>query len=138
MDDDEPIFGCVEAIFIIASQVYLQVSVQTIVNYSSHFHAFVIAPTSPIQQKLVEPEQLVSPFPLQMRSVSGLTTHGNMAVVLKHSICVCKMPYVQVFICTFLMRYSEIKCVKLNPTYIHVYTIDKFTCFLDLISAHSL
>ena len=88
VDDDDPIFGCVEAIYIIASQVYLHVSVQTIVKYSSHFHAFVIAPTSPTQQKLVEPEQLVSPFPLQMRSVSGLTTHGNMAVMLKHSICV--------------------------------------------------
>ena len=88
MDDDDPIFGCVEAIYAVASQVYLHVLAQTIVKYSSHFHAFVIAPTSPAQQKLVEPEQLESPFPLQMRSVSGLTTHETMAVVLKHSICV--------------------------------------------------
>ena len=88
MDDEDPIFGYVEAIYIIASQVYLHVSAQTIVKYSSHFHAFVVAPTSPVQQKFVEPEQLMSPFPLQLRSVSGLTTHGNMAVVLKHSICV--------------------------------------------------
>ena len=88
MGDDDPIFGCIEEIYIIASQVYLHVSAQRIIKYSSHFHAYVIAPTFPIQQKLVEPEQLVSPFPLQMRSVGGLTTHGNMAVVLKHSICV--------------------------------------------------
>ena len=87
MDDDDPIFGCVEAIYIVASQVYLHVSVQTIVKSSSHFHIFVMAPTS-TQQKVVEPEQLVSPFPLQTRSVSDLTTHGNMAVLLKHSICV--------------------------------------------------
>lgn len=87
-DDDDPIFGCVEAVYVIASQVYLHVSAQTIVKYSSHFHAYVITPTSPVQQKLIEPDQLVSPFPLQMRSVSGLTTHGNMAVVLKHGICV--------------------------------------------------
>ena len=88
MDDEDPIFGCVEAIYIIASRVYLHVSAQTIVKYSSHFHAFVIAHTSLVQQKLVEPEQLMSPFPLQMRFVSGLTTHGNIVVVLKHSICV--------------------------------------------------
>ena len=50
-------------------------------------HAYVITPTSPVQQKLIEPDQLVSPFPFQMRSVNGLTTHGNMTVVLKHGIC---------------------------------------------------
>ncbi len=76
-DEDDPIFGCVEAVYNIASQVFLHVVVQKIVEYSSHFHAFVITPTSPVQQKLIEPEQLESPFPLQMRSVSGLTTHGN-------------------------------------------------------------
>ena len=69
VDDDDPIVGCVEAIYMIASQVYLHVSVQSLVKYSTHFHAFVIAPTSPLQQKLVTPEQLVSPFPLPMRSV---------------------------------------------------------------------
>ena len=90
MDDDDPILGCIEEIYIIASQVYLHVSAQTIVKYSSHFHAFVVAPTSPIQQKLVKPEQLVSPFPLQMRPVSGLTTHGNMAVVQKQHFVFCK------------------------------------------------
>ena len=44
MGDDDPIFGCIEEIYIIASQVYLHVSAQTIIKYSSHFHAYVIAP----------------------------------------------------------------------------------------------
>ena len=87
MDEEDPVFGCIEAIYVVASQVHLQVSVQTIVKYSPHFHAFVISTPSPIQQKLVTPEQL-SPFPLHVRFVSGLTTHGHMAVVLKHSICI--------------------------------------------------
>ena len=89
LDEEDPVFGCIEAIYVVASQVHFQVSVQTIVQYSSHFHAFVIS-TPPIQQKLVTPQQLVSPFPLHVRFVSGLTTHGHKTVVLKHSICVLR------------------------------------------------
>ena len=73
-------------------------------KYSSHFHANVYSSpySSPIQQKLIKPEELVSPFPLQMRSVGGLTTHENMAVVLEHSIFVFVNDLVTFLSCAYI------------------------------------
>ena len=86
-DDDDPMLGRLEEIFVVSSEIYFKVSMQTIVHYSVHFHAYVITSHSPKEYKLVKINDLFSPFPLHPRTVSTLTSSGQYAVVLKHGLC---------------------------------------------------
>ena len=86
-DDDDPMLGRLEEISVVPSEIYFKVSMQTIVHYSVHFHAYVITSHSPKEYKLVKINDLFSPFPLHPRTVSTLTSSGQYAVVLKHGLC---------------------------------------------------
>ena len=84
VDDDDPMLGRLEESFVVSSEIYFKVSMQTIVHYSVHFHAYVVTSHSPKEYKLVKINDLFSPFP---RTVSTLTSSGQYAVVLKHGLC---------------------------------------------------
>ena len=47
-DDDDPMLGCLEELFEVSSEIHFKVSMQTIVHYSVHFHAYVITSNSPM------------------------------------------------------------------------------------------
>lgn len=88
ISEDEPVFACLEEIFLVSSDVYLKVCMLSIVQYSVHYHAYVVSSPSPKLFKLIRIDHLYSPFPLHPRVVHGLTHPGQHAVILKHSICV--------------------------------------------------
>ena len=52
-DDDYPIFVQFEEIFSISSNIYFKLIPQTTVQYSTHYHAYIITPTSPITYKMI-------------------------------------------------------------------------------------
>ena len=75
-DDDDPMLGHLEEIFVVSSEIYFKVSMQTIVHYSD---AYVFTSHSPKEYKLVKINDLFSPFPLHPRTVSTLTSSGQYA-----------------------------------------------------------
>lgn len=85
--DDDPVFACLEEIYVVSADIYLKVTMQTIVHYSVYFHAYVISSKSPKEYKLIKICDLFSPFPLHPKTVSTLTSSGQYAVVLKHGLC---------------------------------------------------
>lgn len=86
-DDEDPIFAHIEEIFVVCTQLYFKVSMDSIVHYSAHYHAYVTIPTFPVAYKLIELDNLYSPFPLHPRHVHGLTSSGQHALVLKQALC---------------------------------------------------
>ena len=72
-DDDYPIFVQFEEIFSISSNMYFKVIPQTTVQYSTHYHAYIITPTLPITYKMMQLHDFFDP--------------GQKAIVLKHAIC---------------------------------------------------
>ncbi len=86
INEDEPAFVSLEQIFLVSSDIYFKVSVLSIVQYSVHFHAYVVSPNSPRLFKLIKISDLYSPFPLHPRNVCDLTISGQQAVILKHAL----------------------------------------------------
>ena len=76
VEDDDPVFARLEEIYVITSDVYFKVVMQSIVRYAAHFHAYVITPTSPKQYKLIKISDLFSPF----RFIPELSTHSLLLV----------------------------------------------------------
>ena len=84
VEDDHPVFARLEDIY---TDIHFKVIMQSIVCYSSHFHAYVVISTSPKQFKSVNIRDLYSPHPLHPRTVNSLTSANQCAVVLKHALC---------------------------------------------------
>ena len=83
--DDDPVFGRLEEIYVVAAENYLKVAMQCIVRCCAHFHAYVITSKSPKEYQLVKISDIFSRYPLYPRSVSTLSSCGRYAVVLKHA-----------------------------------------------------
>ena len=82
--DDEPIFGELIDILNIEGEIHFHVKERQTLYYSSHFQAYVLG--QPGRSTSVRQADLLSFLPVHLRSIKGLTTVSQKAVVLKYHI----------------------------------------------------
>ena len=76
-----PQFGSIEDIFVNDEEVLFSVKKYTTLYYSEHFNSFVVQKTSELCT--VYQRELYHYIPLHVRTIQGLTTGTEQAVVLK-------------------------------------------------------
>lgn len=74
INDVFPVFGKLEKILMTdTEEIYFEVESWVTVRYDSHYNAYVISSTEPLQCLTLHHEELISHIPLHARNVIGLT-----------------------------------------------------------------
>ena len=81
-NEDVPQFAELEDIIVIDNKPHFLVNLLTTENFNVHFNAFVIRKGGP--KLLISPEYLISPFPVHVRKIEGLTSFAQRAIVIKY------------------------------------------------------
>ena len=82
MEEDNPLFGRVEDIYIVnTNDVHFKVELLSTVEFNYHHHCFVVEYTH--SQKIVYISSLYSVFPLYLRN-SSISGHARLCVIPKH------------------------------------------------------
>ena len=84
MQDNLPVFGKLQEIFIVQSDVYFSVQIYSTLWFDEHFHAYVVKATS--TEVIIRSNGILTHGTLHFRAVTGLTKANTKAVVLKHHI----------------------------------------------------
>ena len=81
---DVPTFGEIVEIVIINNAVHFILGELEVVQFAEHYNAYVTRRLGTIT--LFSYDDLVHPHPMHLRTVNGLTTRGQKAIVLKYNI----------------------------------------------------
>ena len=84
-NEDVPQFVELEDIIIIDNKPHFLVNLLSTEYFNEHFNAYVIRKGGPKQ--LLSPEYLISPFPVHLRKIEGLTMFTQRAIVVKYHLC---------------------------------------------------
>ena len=78
-NEDVPQFAELEDIIV---KPHFLVNMLTTEDFNEHFNAFVVRKGGP--KLLISPECLISPFPVHVRKIEGLTSFAQRAIVVKY------------------------------------------------------
>lgn len=82
VDDDYPLFGRLDDIFIIDNRFLFSVTLLNTLLFNHHYQGYVIDQTS--NTNIIAHSQLLSPFPMHIHSLPSQTLK---IIICKHHIC---------------------------------------------------
>ena len=56
LNQDDPVFGLVDDIFIISSEVFFKISVLSMIKMAYHYHAYLVEQVVPLRYVLINQE----------------------------------------------------------------------------------
>ena len=85
VENDQPVFGRLEEIFIVNNRILLHVSLLHTCTFDNHLQAYII--NTLLNSEMTLPTQLYSPFPMHIHRVTSFEGRDVSVIVCKHHIC---------------------------------------------------